>query len=92
MKIKKIDGQERDFPDNVTSAFAALARGDAAAGQQKLVLKTIFALSGPDDIAPGDAPTRLVDMMDGARWVGRTVGVLTGHGVPHTFGEKPADE
>lgn len=92
MNLTRLNGAEIDLPQPVSSAFAALARGEASDGQQRLVLKTIFRLAGMDDIAEDDASERLVGKMDGARWLGRTVGMLTGHGVPHTFGEKPTDE
>lgn len=91
MKIVKLDGKERELPENASSAWAAIARGDADPGQQRLALKVLLAITGPDDIAPTEAPTRLVDMMDGARWVGRTIGRLTGAGVPHHYGDQDKD-
>lgn len=90
--MKRLNGSEIELPAHVSSAFAALARGEAEEGQQRLVLKTIFRLAGMDDIADDDATERQVGKMDGARWLGRTVGMLTGQGVPHQFGEKPTDE
>ncbi len=91
-KITKLNGDVREFPDHVSAAFVALARGDAADGQQRLVLRTIFALAGVDDIAPDEASPRQVGKMDGARWLAREIGKLTAAGVPHTFGEKNSDD
>ena len=92
MNLTRLNGAQIELPKPVSSAFAALARGEASDAQQKLALKTIFRLAGMDDIADDGASERQVGKMDGARWLGRTVGMLTGHGVPHQFGEKPTDE
>lgn len=92
MKITKLNGAEIELPDNVPAAFIALNRGEAAEGQQRLVVKTILRLAGVDDIAPDDATQRQVGKMDGARWLMKQIGILTAAGVPHTFGEKPSDD
>lgn len=92
MKLRKLNGEEREFPNHTTQAFAALAKGDPTEGQCAVILKAIFALGGVDDIAKADAPTRQVDMMDGARWLARTIGQLTGAGVPHEYGEPKGDD
>lgn len=85
MKIIFGDGAERDFPQKVTGAFAAMARGDASPAQQREVLKTIFELTRPFGFTPMSAPERAAGFAEGARWVGIAVSQLVGGSEPWTL-------
>lgn len=85
MKITFGDGSRVEFPQKVTGAFAALARGDASPGQQRQVLQTLFELTKPFGITPMDAPERAAGFADGARWVGIAVSQLVGGEEPWTL-------
>lgn len=82
--LKSLAGREFSAQEKeaAPAAFSALRRGDATEGQQRLVLKLILKLADPLAVAPHGSSEREVGMIDGARWLGREIGNLTGAGVP----------
>jgi hypothetical protein len=86
MKLTYGDGGSEDVPKHVCQAFAALARGDASGGQQKLCLMWVFKLTQPMGRPPlPNASERAVGMSDGARIVGQQVAELVGGEAPWTL-------
>ena len=85
MKITFADGHVEEFPKPVTQAFAALARGDASGGQQKLCLQVMFQLTQPFGFCPANASERVAGMTEGGRLVGVQLAQLVGGETPWTL-------
>lgn len=79
------DGRKQDVPKNVSQAFAALARGDASGGQQRLCMTWIFMLTNPMGFTDNKATERSAGMAEGARIVGLQIAQLVGGETPWTL-------
>lgn len=78
MKITFPDGSTAEFAQQVTSAFAAMGRGEATLAQQKLVLITLFRLTKPFSVPAAGASDTVRAFSDGHRWVGVSIAQLIG--------------